>query len=208
MTWDRLRGSYDAVAGKYEAAFLDELEAKPRDRELLADFAASVGDPVAEIGCGPGQVGAFVRDRGRRVLGLDLSPQMARRAAGRLDAALAADMRALPVGTASLGGLVAFYAVIHLRRQELAGALVEFHRALRPDGRVLLSVHEGTGELADDRFLDEPVPFVATMFGLDELVRALDGAGFEILRAERRPPYAAEHPTVRLYVEAIKPGIG
>jgi SAM-dependent methyltransferase len=204
VAWDFLPSSYDTVATKYESRFEDELDGKPRDRELLEALARTAEDAVADIGCGPGQIGAFVRQRGRRVVGLDLSPEMARLAKLRLDAALVADMRALPLGTDSMGGLVAFYAVIHLRRAELGTALREFRRVLRPGGRVLLSAHEGTGVVELDEFLQEPVPFAATLFGLDELVAAVHGAGLEVTVAERRPPYATEGTTVRLYVEARK----
>lgn len=62
-TWDQLGASHDRVAGKHEDRFLDELAGKPRDRELLDAFAVSVGDPVLDIGCGPGQIGAYVRAR-------------------------------------------------------------------------------------------------------------------------------------------------
>ena len=60
MTWERLRESYDAVADAYEAAFVDELDDKPDDRARLQAFAAAVDDPVLDLGCGPGQVGAAV----------------------------------------------------------------------------------------------------------------------------------------------------
>lgn len=202
MTWDALRSTYDAVASKYETRFLDELEGKPRDRELLERFAASVGDPVVEIGCGPGHIGAFVRARGRRVVGLDLSEAMARLAGSRLDAALTADMRGLPLASGQVGGLLAFYSIIHLPRTEVGGALEEFHRVLRPGGRVLLSAHEGEGQFEREEFLDEQVPFVATFFELDELVASTTAAGFEVTIAERRPSYETESGTVRLYVEA------
>ena len=109
MARDDVGSSYDAVARKYEARFLDELSAKPRDRELLTTFSGSVCDPVVEIGCGPGQIGAFVRTHGRRVVGLDLSTEMARLASSRLGGALVADMRSLPFATARVGGIVAFY---------------------------------------------------------------------------------------------------
>jgi ubiquinone/menaquinone biosynthesis C-methylase UbiE len=205
VTWDNIRSSYDAVAGEYEARFLDELDAKPGDRGLLSSFAAAAGDPVLEVGSGPGQVGAFVRHLGRRVCGLDLSPEMARLARRRLDAAGTGDMRSLPFGDATFGGLVAFYSLIHIQRSELDPVLLEFRRVLVPGGRVLFSAHEGTGELTIDEFLNEPVPMVATLFGLDELVAAGRRAGLEVLLAERRLPYASEHETVRLYVEARNP---
>ena len=206
MAWDFLRSSYDTTAAKYEERFLDELRDKPRDRELLTAFAKSVGDPVAEIGCGPGQIGAFVRQWGRGVVGLDLSPEMVKLASARLDGALVADMRSLPLGTDCLGGLLAFYSVIHLRRAELGGVLREFHRVLRPGSPVLLSAHEGTDEVERDEFLGERVPFAATLFELDELTGACRSTGLEVTLAERRPPYENESTTTRLYVEARKPG--
>ncbi|TML90575.1 MAG: class I SAM-dependent methyltransferase [Actinobacteria bacterium] len=205
MTWDRVGSSYDRVAGKYETRFLHELRGKPRDRELLATFAASVGDPVVEVGCGPGQIGDFVRRRGRRVVGIDLSLEMARLAGGRLDGALAGDMRALPLATEGCGGVLAFYSLIHVRRSEVVAVLREFHRVLRPGGRVLFSAHEGEGEVELETLLDEPVPMAATFFALDELTAWSRAAGLEVALAERRAPYPSESETGRLYVDAQRP---
>ena len=205
MAWDELRASYDTVARPYELRFLDELDTKPRDRALLEAFAGSSTDPVVEIGCGPGHIGAFVRQHGRRVVGLDLSPEMVRLARGRLDAALVADMRALPIADAALGGLVAFYSLIHVRRAELHLVLGEFARVLRPGGRVLFSAHEGVGEIELEEFIGEPVRVCATFFALDELADATRSAGLDVALAERRASYASESGTVRLYVDATKP---
>jgi ubiquinone/menaquinone biosynthesis C-methylase UbiE len=208
MRWEELRSSYDHVARKYEDRFLSELDGKPRDRDLLAAFAATVEDPVVEIGSGPGQIGRYVRAQGRRVMGLDVSVEMVRLAATRLDGALAADMRALPLADARVGAIVAFYSLIHLRRAEVGATLGELHRVLRPGGRTLLSAHEGEGEVAFDEFLDEPVPFVATLFTIDELVEASEAAAFTVRQAERRGPYPTESPTDRLYLEIEKPPTG
>lgn len=205
MAWDSLRSTYDVVAAKYEARFIDELRDKPFDRELLTAFAKSAGDPVAEIGCGPGHIGAFVALWGRRVFGVDLSPHMARLAAVRLDFAMVADMRSLPLPSDRLGGLLAFYSVIHVRRAELTPVMTEFCRVVRPGGPVLFSAHEGQGELERDQFLDETVPVVATLFDLDELVDASHDAGLEVTLAERRMAHPSELDTVRLYVQARKP---
>jgi uncharacterized protein len=204
VAWDQLRSSYDSVAGAYEARFADELAGKRRDRELLDLFAASVTDPVVEVGCGPGHIGAYVRERGRVVIGLDLSFGMTRRAGGRLDSVMVADMRSLPLMSRTVSGLLAFYSVIHVRRTELDTVLLEFARVLQPGGRLLFSAHEGRGEIERDDFLEEPVPVVATLFELDELVGATHAAGLEVVRAERRLPYETESDTTRLYVEATQ----
>jgi SAM-dependent methyltransferase len=205
MAWDFLASTYDVVAAKYEARFLDELRDKPFDRELLAGFAKSADDPIAEIGCGPGHIGAFVAQWGPRVFGVDLSRHMARLAQVRLDFTLVGDMRSLPLGRDSLGGLLAFYSVIHVRRAELTAVMAEFCRVVRPGGHVLYTAHEGQGELERDEWFDESVPVVATLFDLDELVDASRAAGLEVTRAERRRPYPSELDTQRLYVQARKP---
>ena len=205
MSWERLRASYDLVAAKYEARFADELREKPRDRELLAAFAATVHDPIVELGCGPGHIGAFLRERGRRVVGLDLSHGMATLAQRRLDGVAVADMRSPPLRPAAAGGILAFYSLIHLRRPELGPVLGECRRILRPGGSLLLSAHEGVGEVGVTEFLGETAPLTATLFTLDELAAAITAAGLEIVRTERRAPYPTEGQTVRLYVEACRP---
>lgn len=203
--WKQLRASYDRVAGKYEGRFIDELSGKPRDRELLDAFATAVGDPVVEVGCGPGQIGAYVRAHRRRVFGADISFAMATRAWRRLDAAVVADMQSLPLATGTAAGLLAFYSLIHLPRRGVAGVLREFARVLRPGGRVLFSAHEGQGEAEVNEFIGEEVSVSVTFFELDELLAATRAAGLEIVFAERRAPYAIESEKPRLYVEARRP---
>lgn len=194
--------AYDRVAKRYEERFLEELADKPRDRELL-DAIADQGDgPIVEIGCGPGQIGAYLRKRGHSVIGVDVSGEMAGLAATRLDGAVVADMRSLPIASESAGAIVAFYSVIHLPRVEPVTAFFEFARVLRPGGRVLVSAHEGEGDVTVEEFLDERVELAATFFRLDELVAAADAAGLTVEAAERRQPYPSEGQTVRLYLLA------
>ena len=63
---DSVRRSYDSVAEVYAAGFRDELAAKPLDRALLACLAeqAEHGAPIADLGCGPGHVAAWLTGRG------------------------------------------------------------------------------------------------------------------------------------------------
>lgn len=202
--WPDLARSYDTVAAAYERQFVGELDAKPRDRELLSAFAETLprGGPVLDVGCGPGQIGAALRIGTHPVLGVDVSPAMARLAAARLDAAVVGDVLRLPVAAARAAGVVAFYSLIHVPRTQLGSAVEELARVLRPGGKVLAAFHEGEGERRADEFLGEPVPFVATLFALDELFTTFEDGGFRVDVTERRPPYAGEGDTVRLYVGA------
>lgn len=205
MTWEQIPSSYDAVASEYEATFLDELDGKPQDRAMLSDFIEATTGPIADLGCGPGQIGHFVRSRGRTVVGVDISAEMARLASGRLDGALVSDIRQLPFGGGSFGGVVAFYSLIHLPRQDVGSALAEICRVLRPGGRLLLSAHEGRGLVEEQEFLGQAVPFVATLFSLDELTDATRNSGLNVTMSQRREPLETEHQTGRLYVAAERP---
>jgi SAM-dependent methyltransferase len=142
------RASYDAVAETYATLFGDELAGKPLDRALLAAFAETVSGPVADLGCGPGHITAHLNGLGCAAFGVDLSPEMvavARRSYPALPFSVG-DMTALDITTGSLGGIVAFYSVIHLPPHRLPVALAEFARVLAPGGQALLAFQTGTGE--------------------------------------------------------------
>jgi SAM-dependent methyltransferase len=201
-----MKASYDVVAEAYASRFFDELSRKPFDRSLLDAFAADCKGrgTVLDVGCGPGHVAGYVRERGGDAAGFDLSPAMIELARSRNpDIEFSTgDMRALNVADHSLAGIVAFYSVIHIPRPEVAGVLQRFHRALIPSGRLLMSVHGGTGSIHMDEFLGHAVPFEATLFRLGEIVSLVESAGFWVDEAKQRAPYEFEHPTPRIYVGA------
>ncbi|MBA2282523.1 MAG: class I SAM-dependent methyltransferase [Acidimicrobiia bacterium] len=197
----RAAAAYDTVAAEYDLRFCDELDGKPRDRELLDGLAARASGVVLDVGSGPGHIGARIRASGRPVVAVDVSLAMADAAARRVDAALVADTVHIPVRAATISDIVAFYSIIHLPRLRLGDALREFARVLVPGGHVLLSAHEGTEDVAVTEFLGHQVDLSATFFTLDELVAAAVDAGLTVTLAERRAPYATEGSTNRLYVE-------
>ncbi len=71
---------YDAIAEDYAEMFAGKHTANPLDRALLAGFAELVtrggGGEVADLGCGPGRVTAYLASLGLSVFGLDLSDPM------------------------------------------------------------------------------------------------------------------------------------
>jgi SAM-dependent methyltransferase len=210
-SWPDIRAVYDAVAQEYAAAFADELDAKPFDRELLAEFAAACPGRIYDVGCGAaGHVTRFLADRGADVTGIDVSSASIDIASAREPALRfeVADMCQLPCGDGALGGLVAFYSVIHLPREQVPVALAEFRRVLRPGGVLLVSMHGGTGEIQSDGWFGRPVSVRATLWALPDLMAAIEAAGFVVRRHYDREPYAAEHPTRRLYVWAEPSELG
>ena len=147
-----VRDAYDTVATAYADRFGGELAAKPIDRGLLAAFAdlvlADGGGQVADLGCGPGHVGAHLRSLGLDVFGVDLSPGMVavareRHPGMRFDVG---SMLALDLPDAGLAGACAFYSIIHLPTDRLPAAFGELDRVLRPGARVILAFQVGDDE--------------------------------------------------------------
>src|ERR1700686_2274143 len=111
-----VQAGYDRVAEQYAAEFFEELKRKPFDCQMLDRFAATVRDQgkVCELGCGPGQVARYLKDRGVDMRGIDLSAAMVR-VASRLNPDIAfeqGDMSALKMPDDSLAGVVLFYSII------------------------------------------------------------------------------------------------
>lgn len=142
---DATRTSYDAVAELYASLFADSLASRPLDRALLTAFAeltrAAPAGPVADLGCGPGHVTAFLDALGLDVFGVDLSPAMiniARRDHPHLRFDVMT-MTRLGLADGALAGIVAWYSLIHTPPAELPATLAEIHRLLAPGGQLLLA---------------------------------------------------------------------
>jgi SAM-dependent methyltransferase len=201
--------SYDAVADVYVERFLRELDHKPFDRERLDDFARRVRGRVADVGCGPGHIARWLHERGVEVCGVDLSGQMIERARELLPGLdfEQGDMAELDFEPGSLGGIVAFYSIIHIARERVTGVLRGFARALRPGGLLLMSFHLGDHVVHLDEWWDREVSVDFFFFGMDEMRDYLARAGFELLEARERNPYApeVEGQTRRGYLLARRP---
>jgi len=150
-----IRKSYDTVAEEYATSFRDELAGKPLDRALLASLAEQAGDgaPIADPGCGPGHIAAWLAGQGMAPVDIDLSPAMI--AVGRRDHPNVefreGNLLELPAADGEFAAAIAFYSIIHLQPGELQRAFGEIHRVLRPGGLLLVSFHAGT----EVRHLDE-----------------------------------------------------
>jgi SAM-dependent methyltransferase len=143
--------AYDAAAVRYADFARDGLDHLPLDRAVLAAFAefvqAAGAGPVAELGCGPGQLTAHLRDLGLDAFGVDLSPVMidlAREAYSDLRFEVGS-MGALDLADGGLGGIVSWYSVIHTPPEELPPYFGEFRRVLAPGGHLLLAFFESEG---------------------------------------------------------------
>jgi uncharacterized protein len=205
--------SYDAVAATYADELLDEVDGKPFDRwilERVAELAA--GGPVADAGCGPGQVGFYLAAAGADVTGFDLSPGMVAEARRRFPELRfeVADLTALPPpsdGTGGWAAIAAWYSLVHLAGSELRPAIALLAAALRPGGWLAIAVHVGDEVRHQTELWGQPVDVSFVFHDPAAVLDAFATAGLVDTEWYRRGPLPdGEADTERLYVVARRPG--
>ncbi|MEV0643726.1 class I SAM-dependent methyltransferase [Phytomonospora sp. NPDC050363] len=205
------RASYDATAYEYVDMIGDSLDSMPLARALFGAFAELVrtggGGMVADVGCGPGHVTALLHGLGLDVLGVDLSPEMialARRLhpGPRYEVG---SMLALDLPDASLGGLLAYYSIIHIPRELRAEVFAEFRRVLAPGGQLMLGFQVGDDTNHRDEVFGKPVNLDWHRQRPEEIAVLLREAGFEERATVVSPPEAVGKPP-HCHLLAYRPG--
>ena len=144
---ERSRADWDARAERWDARA--EVNAMAPDREADLDriwnaLRLSRGARVLDAGCGSGQLAIALAERGARVTGIDLSPEMIRRARDHgCDRGVEIEWRTGDV--TQLADPLAVYDAILARVllqfvPDVPAALRELRRVLKPGGRLLASV--------------------------------------------------------------------
>jgi SAM-dependent methyltransferase len=137
------RDSYDTVAVDYADHTRALLDGLPHLRAALRLFAEEVRGPVADVGCGPGTITARLHELGVDAFGIDLSPAMIELARAR-HPGLRFEVGSMtePLN-ASVGGIIAWWSLIHVPDELVPTVLGHFREALRPNGLLQLGFHVG-----------------------------------------------------------------
>jgi demethylmenaquinone methyltransferase/2-methoxy-6-polyprenyl-1,4-benzoquinol methylase len=133
----RVRSMFDAIAPRYD--LVNRLMTFGLDqswrRETIAALALPAGSLLLDVACGTGDLTRLAQRRRYRVIGADLSAGML--AANGSGAPLVqADCSRLPFPDGVFDGLVCGYALRNFT--DLAAALAETARVIRPGGRVAI----------------------------------------------------------------------
>ncbi len=209
MDKSKLQQAYDLTAEEYANKFFHEFDHKPFDRMVLKRFSEGTKGEglVCDMGCGPGEVAAFLHSFGSDVMGIDISEGMVRKAT-ELNRGIqfrCEDMRQLSFKDNELAGIVAFYCIVHFALDEFEIVFQELHRVLKPQGVLLFSFHIGNEKKHLDEFLGKNVSIDFTFFEPDDVLKELRKTNFTISDILIRYPYEdTEYPSKRCYIFATK----
>lgn len=207
----RVQTSYDAIAVNYADALVDELQGLPFERWLLDRVVAQAGgEPVVEVGSGPGHVTAHLAQAGADAMGIDLSPAMVAEARGRFPDLRfeVGDLRRLirPATSSGWAAVLAWYSLIHLAPSELSGAVAALVRPLAPGGWLVLALHAGNEVRHLDEWFGSEVDLDVVLHDPAFVVGVVEAAGLVDIEWYVRGPVAVRGETTdRLYVIGRQP---
>lgn len=186
MTLASVTTAYGARADEYIDAVGRIEHVADADLALITEWAGSLNGPLLDVGCGPGQWTHWLGSRGVVVEGIDPTSEFVERARAAYPGETYRVGRAesLNVEPGSLGGVLAWYSLIHTRPDDIDEALDEFARCIRPGGGLLLGFFTAAEQASFDHA-------IATAFTwpVELLAGRVEAAGFTVsgtdTRAER-----------------------
>ncbi|WP_298567556.1 class I SAM-dependent methyltransferase [Streptomyces luteogriseus] len=202
---------YDTVAEEYAVQFGDLRPGTPLDRGVLHGFAELVGEggEVADLGCGPGRVTAYLASQGLSVFGLDVSESMlaiARRENPGLRF-VRGSMQEPELPDGSLDGVVSWYSIIHTPEEHLPALFAVFHRVLRPGGHLLLGFQSGDEPRRYEEAFGHQVSLTFRRRRPERIAALLGDAGFTVRATTVREPDEAQgEPVAQASLVARKAG--
>ena len=194
---DAVRDSYDRVADSYvhmlTTTGAGDVRSQPwleAAMDVFADAVAGRG-PVLDVGCGPGQVTAYLVERGVDASGVDLSPRMvenARRLHPHCTFSTASATE-LDLAESSLAGVLGWWSLFNLPRDVLPPVLTTFARALRPAGQLIVATHVGSDDLVrEEAYGGVPVSWTTHRWQPEQLLALIEQAGLRPVAEVRLHP--------------------
>jgi len=183
MSTAAVRAAYSERAEEYISLFGSVSDAHELDHDLVSRWAQRLEGPVLDAGCGPGHWADHLRRLGHDAEGVDLVPAFVARASERFPDVpfRVASFDDLGVPDAGLGGILAWYSLIHLEPANVPSALDEFARCIAPGGSLLLGFFDGARV--------EPFPHkvvTAYFWPPSAMAERVEAAGFSVEEVHTR----------------------
>lgn len=191
VTFEETREAYERRSRDYIASFPTISATDQEDRDLIQAWAIARTGPILDVGCGPGHWAGWLHGQGLDIEGIDPVPTFIERARQNHPDVRFRVGRAeeLGVDNSSLGGILAWYSLIHTDPDLLGDTFSEFARAVCPGGGLCVGFFAGP-HLAP---FEHPVS-KAYFWPASRLADVIERAGFSVTSTtSRQDPGARTH---------------
>lgn len=150
----------------------------------MDEFLLNLKNPkIVDVGCGAGwNIEKFI-SRGIKVDGVDFSSKAIDKIKKKFPDGnfIVADIRETGLPDESYDGVWASASILNLKKEDVPTAINEFNRLLKTDGKLFISVKEGT----EERFVVDKVgERLFSFFSEDELKALVEASGFSVEKTE------------------------
>lgn len=181
--------AYECRAAEYIERFGDIADISLEDRQFVLDWAATICGPILDVGCGPGQWTELLFANGFQATGIDPVPEFIDHARMRYPGSSFRLGEASKLNESSVGGILAWYSLIHLEPDTVPQVLRSWAQTLRPDGGLAVGFFAGSRCEAFEHSVH-----TAYFWPPEQLAQLMTDAGFTVTAIEtRNDPSARPH---------------
>lgn len=192
MSWEPepkkiVEQAYDNIAPWYLEWAQSQKSPREEYTERLFAGISATKPKILELGCGAGvPIVRLLLDRGAEVVGNDVSTAQIKMARERCPEAefIAGDMLALDFPPSSFDGVISFYAIFHLPREQQRDMLRKISSWLRPDGMFVLNLATMDEEEIHGEFLGHGMFW--SSFDVEANKTMIRESGLDIISADVR----------------------
>ncbi|WP_099084505.1 class I SAM-dependent methyltransferase [Nostoc linckia] len=175
--------AYSTRAAEYVEKLGSIATMHPSDLALIKSWAAHVNGPILDAGCGPGHWSAYLSERGNDVRGIDQVPEFIEHARETYPGVpfRLGSFNHLPDAASTVGGIFAWYSLIHHEPSTVRATFDEFARVLQPGGALLVGFFIGPSVEPFDHTV-----VTAYRWSPKALSIELHAAGFDVIETHTR----------------------
>jgi cyclopropane fatty-acyl-phospholipid synthase-like methyltransferase len=179
-----VREGYNKIAKRLQEIFGLEKEGSEK-LKILEDFTAKIplAGRILDAGCGNGAYSRYLSEK-FNVIGVDISEKQIELAKQNVPNAkfICKDMTKLTFSDEVFDGILSYYAIIHVPREEHYDLMSNFYRMLKFNGVVLLTFHKNDDpESYENDLLGEGAMMYWSGFDKKTNLNLLQKIGFKII---------------------------